>query len=87
MASGCQQFLKASWTVTKAAMGRSFAWSENPMLRKQLLIPPEAAKEFLKDMRACHRAKGQRIGDEIAANAAWKLKQHLPTERSCGCRT
>lgn len=48
------------------------------MLRKQLEIPPEAAKEFVKDMRAFHRAKNQLKGDEIAANAGWKLERHLP---------
>jgi hypothetical protein len=48
------------------------------MLRKQLEIPPEAAKEFVKDMRAFHRTKNQLKGDEIAADAAWKLERHLP---------
>src|SRR5690348_10566410 len=38
------------------------------MLRKQLSIPPAAAKAFLRDLRAFHepKAKEQLAGDEIA---------------------
>lgn len=48
------------------------------MLRKELVIPPEAAKAFVKDMKAFFKAKGQLKQDEIAADAGWRLKQHLP---------
>lgn len=48
------------------------------MNKKPLEIPPAAALEFVADMRAFFEAKGQRDADEIAANAGWKLKQHLP---------
>lgn len=48
------------------------------MLRKGFELPPEAAKTFVKDMRAFFKAKDQLKGDEIAAMAAWRLKQHLP---------
>jgi hypothetical protein len=48
------------------------------MSRKQLELPPQAAKAFVLDMRAFFKAKGQRDGDEIAATAAWRLEEHLP---------
>lgn len=48
------------------------------MPRKPLEIPPEAALEFVKDMRAFFNADGQLEEDRIAADAAWKLKRHLP---------
>jgi hypothetical protein len=48
------------------------------MSRKELAIPPEAAKAFVRDMRAFFRAKGQLMQDEIAAKQVWLLKQHLP---------
>lgn len=48
------------------------------MLRKQIDIPPQVAKEFVKSMRAFFAAKNQLKGDEIAASTAWMLKQHLP---------
>jgi hypothetical protein len=47
------------------------------MLRKQLEIPPEAAKAFVRDMKEFFKAKGHEA-DEIAAEAGWRLKQHLP---------
>jgi len=47
------------------------------MLRKPIDIPPEAAREFLKDMRAFFRTKGHEA-DRIAADAGWKLEQHMP---------
>jgi hypothetical protein len=47
------------------------------MLRKQLEIPPEAAQAFVRDMRAFFKASGHKA-DEIAAEAGWRLKQHLP---------
>ena len=40
------------------------------MLRKPIDIPPEAAREFLKDMRAFFKAKGHEA-DRIAADAGW----------------
>jgi hypothetical protein len=46
-------------------------------LRKQLEIPPEAAQAFVRDMKAFFKASGHRA-DEIAAEAGWCLKQHLP---------
>ncbi|MBR1122089.1 hypothetical protein JQ628_11235 [Bradyrhizobium lablabi] len=54
------------------------------MPRKQLEIPPEAAQEFIRDMKAFFEAKGQLEGDEIAATALWKLKQHLPRGTKIG---
>jgi len=48
------------------------------MLRKQLEIPPEAAKAFVHDMEAFFKAKGQLMQDEIAAKQLWLLKEHLP---------
>ena len=48
------------------------------MLRRQLSIPPAAAKAFFRDLRAFHKAIDQLAGDEIAAKQAWLLQQHLP---------
>jgi hypothetical protein len=48
------------------------------MLRKELVIPPEAAQAFVRDMRAFFKASGQLLQDEIAAKQVWLLKQHLP---------
>jgi hypothetical protein len=48
------------------------------MLRKGFELPPEAGREFVRDMRAFFKAKDQLKGDEIAAMAGWRLKQHLP---------
>ena len=48
------------------------------MLRKELVIPPEAAQAFVRDMRAFFKASGQLMQDEIAAKQVWLLKQHLP---------
>jgi hypothetical protein len=52
------------------------------MLRKQLAIPPEAAKAFVRDMKAFFKASGSIMQDEIAAKQAWLLNEHLP----CGSR-
>lgn len=46
--------------------------------RLQIEIPPAAALEFVADMKRFFKAEGQRDGDEIASEALWKLKQHLP---------
>ena len=46
-------------------------------MRKQLDIPPEAAAAFIRDIRAFFKASGHEA-DEIAAEAGWRLKQHLP---------
>jgi len=48
------------------------------MLHKELVIPPEAAKACVRDMRASFKASGQLMQDEIAAKQVWLLKQHLP---------
>jgi hypothetical protein len=48
------------------------------MSRNQLVIPPEAAKAFVRDMRAFFKASGQLMQDEIASKQVWLLKQHLP---------
>jgi hypothetical protein len=48
------------------------------MMRKQLEIPHEAAKAFVRDMKAFFKASGQLMQDEIAAKHLWLLKQHLP---------
>jgi len=44
------------------------------MLRKQLEIPPEAAKAFVRDLKAFFKASGQLMQDEIAAKQAWLLR-------------
>ena len=48
------------------------------MLRKQLEVPPDAAKAFVRDMKAFFKASGQLMQDEIAAKQVWLLQQHLP---------
>jgi hypothetical protein len=48
------------------------------MPRKQLEVPPAAAKSFVKDMRAFFREKNLIKRDGIAAQQAWSLTQHLP---------
>ena len=48
------------------------------MPSKPFELPPEAAKAFVRDMKAFFRAKGQLMQDEIAAKQVWLLKQHLP---------
>ena len=47
------------------------------MLRKELVLPAEVAKAFVRGMRAFLKAKGHEA-DEIAATQAWPLKNHLP---------
>jgi hypothetical protein len=46
-------------------------------MRKPIELPPEAAKAFVRDMKAFFKASGHEA-DEIAAEAGWRLKQHLP---------
>jgi hypothetical protein len=48
------------------------------MLRKAIVIPPQAAEAFVRDMKAFFKASGQLMQDEIAAKQVWLLKQHLP---------
>jgi hypothetical protein len=48
------------------------------MLRKQLELPPQVAKAFVKDMQAYFKAKNQLKQDEIAARQCWVLQQHVP---------
>lgn len=48
------------------------------MLRKQLELPPDVAKAFVRNMRAFFKANDQLAGDKIAADTGWLLKQHLP---------
>ena len=45
---------------------------------KPIELPPEAAKAFVRDMKAFFKASGQLVQDEIAAKQVWSLKQHLP---------
>jgi hypothetical protein len=45
---------------------------------KPFELPPQAAKAFVRDMRAFFKANGQLMQDEIAAKQAWLLKEHLP---------
>jgi hypothetical protein len=45
-------------------------------MRKPIELPPEAAKAFVRDMKAFFKASGHEA-DEIAAEAGWRLKQHL----------
>ena len=47
-------------------------------MRKPIELPPEAAKAFLRDIKAFFKASGQLMQDEIAAKQVWLLKQHLP---------
>ena len=46
------------------------------MLRKQLELPPEVAKAFVKDMRAYYKAEGHKR-DEIAGRQASALSEYL----------
>jgi hypothetical protein len=48
------------------------------MPRKQLEVPPAAARAFVKDMRAFHAAKTGFEKDEIAAAQLHALREHLP---------
>jgi hypothetical protein len=48
------------------------------MLRKAIVIPPQAAEAFVRAMKAFCKASGQLMQDEIAAKQVWLLKQHLP---------
>ena len=48
------------------------------MLRKQLEIPPAAAKAFVRDMKAFFKAKSQLKQDEIAARQCFALEPYLP---------
>jgi len=48
------------------------------MLRKQIEIPPEAAKAYVRDMKKFFMAKALLDQDEVAAGTAWMLKNHLP---------
>ena len=69
---------------TNCARASSYSGSRNSsepgyipaMLRKELVIPPEAAQAFVQDMRAFFKAKGQLMQDEIAAKQLWLLQQH-----------
>jgi hypothetical protein len=48
------------------------------MLRRDLVIPPQAAKAFVRNMKAVFKASGPIMQDEIAAKQASLLNQHLP---------
>jgi hypothetical protein len=48
------------------------------MPRKQLEVPPAAARAFVKDMRAFHAAKTGFEKDAIAARQLHALREHLP---------
>ena len=48
------------------------------MPRKQLEVPPAAARAFVKDMRALHAAATGFERDEIAARQLHALREHLP---------
>ena len=48
------------------------------MLRKQIEIPPEVTKAFVRDMKLFFKAKTLLDRDEVAAGTAWMLKNHLP---------
>jgi hypothetical protein len=45
------------------------------MLRKQLELPPDVAKEFARDMRAFFKAKDQNKLEEIAARQRSALSE------------
>jgi hypothetical protein len=47
------------------------------MPRKQLEVPPAAARAFVKDMRAFHAAATGFERDEIAARQLHMLREHL----------
>jgi len=49
------------------------------MPSKPFELPPEAAKAFVRDMKAFFNANGPLMQDEIAAKQVWLLKQHLPS--------
>src|SRR5262245_23551459 len=48
------------------------------MLRKQLVIPPEAAKAFVRDMRAFFKARSRLKQDKIAARQCFALEKYVP---------
>jgi hypothetical protein len=57
------------------------------MLRKQLELPPEIAKAFVRDMRAYFKAKEQNKRDEIAARQRSALSEFQgPREEASGHR-
>ena len=58
-----------------------------PLKPIELVIPPVAAKAFVRDMKAFFKASGQLKQDEIAAKQVWLLKQHLRPGRGCGSAT
>jgi hypothetical protein len=45
------------------------------LLRKQLELPPDVAKAFVRDMRAYFKAKDQKKRDEIAARQRSALSE------------
>jgi hypothetical protein len=47
------------------------------MPRKQLEVPPAAARNFVKDMLAFFAEKNTIKADETAARQAWLLSEHL----------
>ena len=46
--------------------------------RKELEIPPEVAKAFVRDMKKFFKTKTLLGRDEVAAGTAWMRKNHLP---------
>jgi hypothetical protein len=48
------------------------------MMRKPLEIPPDAARAFVRDMKAYFRTKDLYKRTEIAAKQSWLLQQHMP---------
>jgi hypothetical protein len=49
-----------------------------PIRRKSLEIPPEAARQFAADMRACHAESDDIRRGEIAAGTRHMLLDHMP---------
>jgi hypothetical protein len=58
------------------------------MLRKELVIPPGAAKAFVRDMKAYFKAKTVLDRDEIAGRQMFALRAfQRPSEKRSGFRT
>ena len=50
------------------------------MVRWNFDIPPDAAHDFVADMRAYHAETGGHQRDQIAARQARRLNDHLPSK-------
>jgi len=68
--------------ISGGGLLRSLKYPNN--LRKQLDIPPEIAKAFVRDMKAFFKARDQLARDETAAGTGWILQNHMPRGTKLG---